>query len=181
MRRAFLAALLLAAGLARAEEQAAGTPPPIPKPGENHKKLDWLVGTWDVAENFAKSEMGPGGAGKGVDTVSWTLGGMWLTSSYSSDGPMGHYEGHGMLTWDENKKTYVSYWFDVFGGHSELAGDWQGDSLVVTSQEYSMEGHKWVERHTYKKVSDKQLDFKVELNQDGKGFATFMESTSKKR
>jgi uncharacterized protein DUF1579 len=181
MRKALVVSWLLVAGMAMAEDKpAGGGMPPMPKPGENHKKLDWLVGTWDVAEHFHKTDMNPEGEGKGVDTITWTLGGMWQSGDYHSEGVMGKYEGHGLLGWDETKKEYIGYWFDMYGGHTELRGNWDGDKLVLTSGEYEYQGQKYKDRHTYTKVSDKEFKFMVESDM-GKGFVVFMDSDFKKR
>ena len=50
----------------------AQAPPAGPKPGPEHKRLEYFVGTWKVETEIKANEYVP--AGKGVTTATVTLG-----------------------------------------------------------------------------------------------------------
>ena len=50
----------------------AQAPPEGPKPGPEHKKLEYFLGTWKVETEIKANEYVP--AGKGVTTATVTLG-----------------------------------------------------------------------------------------------------------
>lgn len=78
-----------------------------PKPGAEHAVFHKDVGEWD-----ADVEVNTGSSSsktKGRMTSRLTCGGMWLVSDYSSEGG---FSGHGMWTWDPQKKKYVGVWAD---------------------------------------------------------------------
>ena len=49
--------------------------PPAPKPGPEHQKLAYFVGTWTNEGEMKPSPMGPGGKITGKDTCEWFEGG----------------------------------------------------------------------------------------------------------
>jgi Protein of unknown function (DUF1579) len=104
-------ALPAALGAAALAVQDNGMPPP-PKPSPEHKILQERVGTWDAA---LQMWMGPGEPQKstGAET-NRMLGEFHLLSTFEAKDMMGGpFEGHGILSWDPNKKKFVSIWVDT--------------------------------------------------------------------
>jgi Protein of unknown function (DUF1579) len=89
---------LVAAPAVRAQEPA--------KPGPEHEVLKKHVGTWDTTMKFMGMES------KGTATYKLDLGGLWLSSTFEGDIGGQKFQGHGMDSYDANKKKYVSAWFD---------------------------------------------------------------------
>jgi len=103
---------------AQQQEAAAAQEAPQmpPAPGEHHKWLQQLVGTWTV-----ESEMAPPGApamkATGTDTVR-SIGGRWIISELKSDVPgMGMMHAVSTLGYDPVKGKYQGTWVDSILDH----------------------------------------------------------------
>ena len=102
-------ALPAALGTAALIVQDNGMPPPA-KPSPEHKILQERVGTWDAA---VQMWMGPGEPAKykGVET-NRMLGEFHVLSTFEGD-MGGPFEGHGVMSFDPNKKKFISIWADT--------------------------------------------------------------------
>jgi len=96
----------------QAEPKGLGENPPMPPPpGEHHKWLDQLVGTWSF-----ESEMG----GEGVPPIKWTgtdtvrsLGGRWVIGDLKSEVPgMGPMNAVLTLGYKPETGKYQGTWVD---------------------------------------------------------------------
>jgi len=81
-------------------------------PGDNHKRLDGMVGTWDTK---VKMWMEPGAApmestGKAVN--EWVLGGRWLQQKFDGTMMGAPFSGIGYTGYDNIRKSYVGTWMD---------------------------------------------------------------------
>jgi hypothetical protein len=150
--------------------------------GEHHQKLDFFVGEWATTDTIPPGQMGPGGVAHGKSGFKWTLGDLWLVQTYAGDMPgMGHYEGRGMITWDAEAGDYVVYWFDNFGARISIyRGKFVDENTMVFGGEGEMQGMKYYDRLTWKKVSEKELLFTMEMSMDGKDYGKTMESVYKR-
>jgi hypothetical protein len=82
-------------------------------PGEAHKKLNVLVGTWDVTSQFWME--GPDKAPmttKGKAEYKWILGGRFLQEDFSGEMMGKPYNGIGLFGYDNMNKKYTSLWID---------------------------------------------------------------------
>ncbi|HEX4954528.1 MAG TPA: DUF1579 domain-containing protein [Thermoanaerobaculia bacterium] len=131
---------LLAALGAGAQAPAEGGAPAMPpellaaiSPGEHHKHLDHLAGSWDTS---VKSWMVPGAPpteSKGRSEARWILGGRYLESTYTGDMGGMPFEGHGLDGYDNLAKQYVSTWVDSMGtGVMFMQGDCSEGGKVHT-------------------------------------------------
>lgn len=125
--RLIVAAVMLASALSAgvamlhaAQQQEAPAkqeaPQMPPAPGEHHKWLQQLVGTWTV-----ESEMSPPGApamkATGTDTVR-SIGGRWIVSELKSDVPgMGLMHAVSVLGYNPQKGKYQGTWVDSILDH----------------------------------------------------------------
>ena len=89
----------------------AQAPPVSPKPGPEHKKLEYLLGTWRVESEIKANGYVP--AGKGVTTETYTLGpgGFYIERRAGGQIP----ETIGIITYDSYAKAYVSYYASSTG------------------------------------------------------------------
>src|SRR5437773_323804 len=125
---AALAALLVIPA-ARAQEP--------PKPGPEHDELKKLEGTWDTTMSMAGKDS------KGVATYKMDLGGLWLNSTYEGEIAGGKFKGHGMDSYDTNKKKYVGVWFDSMSTSPmimEGTFDKEKKMLTMTGEGPGMDG-----------------------------------------
>ncbi len=81
------------------------------QPGDAHKHLQKMVGTWDTV-----TKMWMGGPGSppmestGVSTFKSVLGGNWIMEQHTGSMMGMPYEGVGMMGYDNYKNLYVSTW-----------------------------------------------------------------------
>ena len=81
-------------------------------PGDAHKKLDGMVGTWNVT---VKSWMAPGAPpmeSTGSAVNSWVLGGRWMEEKFTGSFMGMPFQGIGYTGYDNIKKQYVGTWMD---------------------------------------------------------------------
>src|ERR1051326_9450696 len=96
----------------------AQAPPAPPKPGPEHKKLEYFVGKWTVESEIKANKYMP--AGKGVSTETCTLGpGGFYTESLA--------EGHvptrlAIIAYDSHAKPHTSYYANGLGPAGAGAG-----------------------------------------------------------
>jgi hypothetical protein len=81
-------------------------------PGDAHKSLQGMVGTWD-AEVTSWMEPGqPPTKSKGVSENRMVLGGRWVESKFTGDMMGMPFEGIGYTGYDNFKKKYMGTWMD---------------------------------------------------------------------
>src|ERR687894_2577906 len=68
-----------------------------PKPGPEHKRLGFFVGTWKGEGEMKPGPMGPGGKMTSTDTCEWFEGRFAVVCRYEGKGPMGPSKGLGIL------------------------------------------------------------------------------------
>jgi len=122
-------AILLSGSLVRAQEagkdkNAKPQMPPgqeemmkkwmeVSTPADGHKKLEDLVGTWDV--EMTMWGQGPGSAptvSRGSAVNSWVLGGRYLRQEFKGEMMGMPFEGVGYTGYDNYNKKYVEFWID---------------------------------------------------------------------
>jgi hypothetical protein len=151
----------------------------MPKPTEQHRKLELWTGSWVADETLHPSPWDPkGGKAKGKITGRLALDGFWAIVDYEQerDGKV-TYKGHGLYGWDPSRKAYLMYWFDSMGmdpGGPAL-GTWEGNRLVFEMQ--SKMGHH---RYVYELKGPDRYAFAMDHSQDGKSWSTMMDSEFRK-
>ncbi len=170
--------LVAAWSVAQEKEATKGRPAgqqmPMPQPGPEMKEIAWMAGNWNVREEFEPSEMGPGGKGRGVSTVTRGPGGFSLMTQYRSSGPMGNFTGHGIIAWDPEKKVYKSYWADSMTPSVwEMDCRWEGKDMACSGEGASM-GKKTVMHMKLMDVSRNSYTETGEASTDGGPFKKFM-------
>ncbi len=84
-------------------------------PGEAHRKLDVLVGTWTAR---VKSWMAPGQPPEeteGTAVNTWVLGDRFLEQKYDGTMMGKPFSGIGYTGYDNSKRRYESFWIDNMG------------------------------------------------------------------
>jgi len=146
----------------------------MPKPQEQHRKLQALAGSWSGEETIHPSPWDPkGGPAKGRIEARMELGGFFLITDYVEErgGQVG-YRGHGVFGYDAAEKCYTMHWFDSMGSPcpAPARGVWEGDRL--TFQQRSPMGHA---RYTYTLEGEGRYSFRIENSQDGERWTPMMD------
>ncbi len=153
----------------QAAAPAAAPANAMPQPSPEIQKLEkWLVGRWKVEEKFEPSDFLPkGGEGKGMETIHSGPGKLSLVANYQSQGPMGAFEGHGMIAWSPQEKVYKSYWVDNLDPPGEVSiGKWEGKDLVFTYIS-DMMGKKMIMKEVYTDITPDSYTFYFDLGPQG--------------
>ena len=147
----------------------------MPKPGDEHRRLAKLDGSWRGEERMLPTPWKPeGGKALGRMSARLSLGGFYLIMSYEQEqnGRLA-FEGHGVLGWDPRGRCYTMHWFDSSGiEHGAPAiGSWDGNVLTLTHETHL--GHS---RQVYE-VGDGEYRFRLDNSADGRKWSTFLEGT----
>ena len=103
-------------------------------PGDAHKKLEAMVGTWDAE---VKSWMGGPGSeptiSKATSQTKLVLGGRYLMEEVAGDMMGQPFSGVGYTGYDNMNKKYVSFWIDNMGtGMSTMDGTCDKEGKIMT-------------------------------------------------
>jgi hypothetical protein len=109
---------------AAADAAAAPAPQPPPCDGEDFRRFDFWVGTWEV--HLWGKERNPNPP---VNHISKILGGCALREEYTN--PQG-YEGTSLNFFDPISKDWHQTWIDNGGQPLYLVGGWEDGSMVLT-------------------------------------------------
>lgn len=167
LRPVILALCLLLAPLALAQA-------PPPKPGPEHKKLDYFAGDWLLE---ARMKVGPQD-GNGVVLITehnqWMPGGFFLLTHSEGKMPMGVVTGIAIMGYDAEQKAYTFHEFNSAGEADSALGALSGDTWTWTSEARSG-GAVSKSRYTVRQISSSSYSFKYEMATPGEDFVTIME------
>ena len=139
-------AVLLAgwAGVARAQEPPQQMDPQMKEymekyaaPGEHHKHLEMLVGTWTAQTKFWPAPGAPATESTGRAEHKMILGGRYLQTTYEGDFGGMPFAGMGTVAYDRFLNRYIETWIDNFGTMvlvSDGACDGTGKLRTVTAR-----------------------------------------------
>jgi hypothetical protein len=81
-------------------------------PGDQHKKLDAMVGSWDTKVTMWPMPGADPMTSVGTSTNTWTMGGRYLEQRFKGDFAGMPFEGLGYTGYDNVKKQYWGTWID---------------------------------------------------------------------
>src|SRR6185503_20208185 len=106
----------------------------VATPGEAHKWLEAMVGTWDAKISMW---MAPGSAPQestGTSENKWVLGGRFVEQRYEGTFMGQPFSGLGYTGYDNFKKKYIGSWMDNMGTMMMVSqGEAAGKTLTMTS------------------------------------------------
>jgi len=154
----------------------AQAPPAPPKPGPEHKKLEYFVGKWTV-----EAEIKPNGyvpAGKTVGTETDTLGpGGFYVESRAEGGQLP--KRFGFMAYDSHAKVYTSYYASSVGLVGTGTGTVNGNTWTwMVEDKFAGEAVKG--RTTVTTLSPTQYTFKYEMADEKGGYTTILEGKATK-
>jgi hypothetical protein len=144
--------LALAAGLAvagatfaEAQEKKAPAAPPDQKammdamqkagaPGEAHKKLDAIVGTFDTKVSMFMDPSKPPDVSTGTSVNTWVLGNRFVEMKYQGTFMGQPFSGIGYQGYDNVQKKYIGTWMDSAGtAMMNSSGTMTGNVMTTSS------------------------------------------------
>jgi hypothetical protein len=166
------AALVLVASVgARAQE--------APKPGPEHKRLEYFTGKWSSESEVKPNPVMPPGKYTTKDDCAWFHGGFALVCHTEGSGPMGAMKSVGIMGYNAEDKIYTYYGIDSSGMTPTVVsrGSVQGDTWVYTD-ESKMGGKLVKSRYTMKTLSPTAYTIKWEMQGPDGTWSALMEGKS---
>lgn len=81
-------------------------------PGEAHRMLDPMIGTWDAVVKFWVAPGAPPEESKGVSEARWILGKRYVEQRFKGSAMGQPFEGIGYTGYDNIRKQYFGTWMD---------------------------------------------------------------------
>ena len=143
-----LIAAIAASNIVLAQEKKSAAPPMDEKammelwqkmatPGDGHKKLDPLVGSWTTKNTMWMEPGKPPEVTEGTSEQKWVLGGRYLEQRYEGTMMGQPFTGLGYTGFDNFTKKYESTWMDTTGTAVLVTRgtfDTSGKVLTMTGQ-----------------------------------------------
>jgi hypothetical protein len=162
----FIATLLLTA--------AASAQMSLPKPGPEHKKLDYFIGHWTCDGDTKPGPMGPGGKMTLSEDNKWMEGGYFVVMhSEFKSGSMGSGTGIAFLGYDADEKKYTYNEFNSMGEATYSKGTVDGDAWTwIGDMKMNPPGRG---RFSEKILSPTSYTIKFEMSSDASNWVLFMD------
>jgi hypothetical protein len=151
----------------------------MPKPTEDHRKLQKLAGQWIGKEKMHPSPWDPqGGEAVGKVHNRVALDGFVVIQDYEQErGGKVNFRGHGVFRFDAAEKGYVLHWWDSMGMPPNIfRGDFEGDLLKLNCDDPQFKS-----RVTWNLVRPDRYSYKMEVSPDGNQWFPFMEAEYEKK
>ncbi|MFI6478683.1 DUF1579 family protein [Nonomuraea sp. NPDC050663] len=111
---------------------------PVPDPAL--RRLDFLLGTWNLTGSTVEGPMGPSVPITGSETFEWMEGGFFLVHRWQSTFEAGGVSvvdtGYEFLDYEPGTARYRTHFFNSLGPYdhdaSKYHGGFEGEALVVT-------------------------------------------------
>ena len=154
----------------------AQAPPAPPKPGPEHKKLEYFVGKWTVESEIKANEFVP--AGKTVGTETCTLGpGGFYVESRAEGGQLP--TRLAIMAYDSHAKVYTSYYANNVGLVGTATGSVNGNTWTWMEED-KFAGNAIKGRTTVTMSSPTQYTMKYEMADGKGGYTTIVEGKATK-
>ncbi|HTO76894.1 MAG TPA: DUF1579 domain-containing protein [Thermoanaerobaculia bacterium] len=103
-------------------------------PGDAHKKLEPLVGTFDAKVSMWMAPGQPPQESTGTSESSWVLGGRFLETKYQGTFMGQPFSGIGYTGYDNVTKKYIGTWMDTAStGMMSSSGNMSGKSMKMAA------------------------------------------------
>jgi hypothetical protein len=145
----------------------------MPKPGPEHKKLDYFTGNWTCDSDMKPGPMGPGGKMTMTDDSKWMDGGFFIViHNQFKSGDMGSGNGIAFLGYDSDEKTYTYNEFNSMGENILSKGTVDGDALTWIGDMKQLAGKG---RFSEKILSPTSYSFRFDVSSDGAHWTPVMD------
>jgi hypothetical protein len=151
-----------------------------PKPGAEHKRLEYFAGAWSYQGEAKQSPFGPGGKISGTETCDWFAGGFQLICRSKGSSAKGPMTGQAIVTYDAGRRGYTYYAISSQGDNFFLRGNVDG-KVWTWADESTVEGKPMKLRVTVTEETPTSYSFKVEGSFDGGAMTVIEEGKSTKK
>jgi hypothetical protein len=104
-------------------------------PGEYHKKLDSLAGSWSASVKMWLDPSKPAVETSATSEAKWIMGGRYLEEKVTGEFAGMPFHGQSITGYDNLQKKYVSAWVDNMGtGLAVSTGSYDPDKKTLTFQ-----------------------------------------------
>ena len=153
-----------------------------PKPGPEHKKLEYFVGNWTTEGESKATPFSPARKWSGAYSYEWLPGEFFvlrrLESNYTDGGT---YKAVQILGYDSESKKYTTYSASNGGGSDLGTFTVTDDTWTSAAQERTAGGKTFKYRATLKLHSPDAFDYKQEYSSDdGKTWTAFGHAKDKR-
>lgn len=100
----------------------------VATPGESHKRLEPLVGTFKAHARLRMDPEAPWQESDGVMTNHWILGGRFVQQDFKGEMMGQSFEGLGLMGFDIAKQRYIGTWCDDMGTMMMPIAEGQADA-----------------------------------------------------
>jgi Protein of unknown function (DUF1579) len=159
--------VLAIVGITRAQEP--------PKPGPEHKKIEFFAGKWNVTGTAKASPMGPAGPFTSTDVCEMFEGGFALVCRTEGKGPMGPSKSLSIMSYDTGKNAYVYHAvetnmpaFTAWGNTTDGTWNWTSESKMGANTMKS--------KVTITQTGPNGYDFIFEMSMDDGPFQQIVEA-----
>ncbi len=144
-------------------------------PGEHHKKLEELIGTWDAKVSYWEKPGAPPQVSTGTSEMTWMLGNRFVQQTFKGESMGQPFEGVGYSGYDNSRGKYIGVWFDTMStGMMTSEGTFDPSGKVLTLHaEFTdpLTLKKKVVKAVSKMVSPTQMVYEMyDKTPDGKEF-----------
>jgi len=153
----------------------AQAPPAPPKPGPEHKKLEYFLGKWTVESEIKANEFVPAGKTVGTETCTLGPGGFYVESR--SEGQLG--ARLAIIAYDSHAKVYTSYYANSGGLVGTATGSVNGNTWTWMVED-KFAGEVIKGRTTITTLSPTQYTSKYEMADEKGGYTTILEGKATK-
>ncbi len=166
-------------GLPAALAHEGGMPP---KPGPEHAKLGFFVGTWASEGMMNESPFGPGGKMTSTDKCEWFDKKFAVVCNYEGTGPAGVMKGIGIISYSPMEKIYTYYGLgnDGMAMTTVPRGTLEGGTWTFLD-ETKMGDQTMKTRYVIKELSPTSYTWQMESEGQGGVWSTILKGKSTKK
>ncbi len=147
-----------------------------PKPGPEHKKLEYFVGDWTTEGEAKATPFSPARKWSGTFTYEWLPGEFFLLRRLDSKrSDRDAVKTVSFVGYDPESKMYTVYGVNSRGGSSLIKVTLTKDTWT-TIGERTVEGKTFKVRSTIKMHSPDACDYKQEYSEDGETWTAFAQA-----
>lgn len=166
------AAIILSCGFTALS--LAQAPPEPPKPGPEHKKLEYFVGTWKTEGEVKANPYMPAGKSVGTQTTTLGPGGFFLEGRAEGEN---YPTTHGITAYDSHANLYTTFYASSAGLVGGGTGTVDGNTWTWMLEDKWL-GEAFKGRTTVTVKSASQFTAKYEYLDPKGSYVTLVESTA---
>ena len=155
----------------------AQAPPAPPKPGPEHKKLEYFIGTWKTEGEIKANKFVPAGKVVTTETITLDPAGFYVEVDRPAAGQIPRTQG--ITAYDSHTKAYTSFYANSAGMVGTGTGSVNGNTWTWMVED-KFAGKAIKGRTTITMLSPTQYTIKYEMADEKGGYTTITEGTATK-